>query len=171
MSAQIDLTDPSSTPAHATVYAGLAALEAAVGDELGPTEWFVVDQSRIDGFAEDTLDHQWIHVDPERAATGPYGATVAHGFLTLSLVPYLVNRLRRVEGVTMGVNYGLNKVRFPAPVRAGSRVRARATMVGLERIGDAAVQIVTRTTIEVDGEEKPACVADLVARYYFADSS
>jgi len=156
------------TDVEPVVCRGVEDLEAAVGRELGPTGWFTVDQSRIDGFADDTEDHQWIHVDPERAAGGPFGATVAHGFLTLSLVPYFVNRLRRIEGVRMGINYGLDRVRFPSPVRAGSRIRARITMTTLDRIGDDAVQLVTRTTIEAEGADKPACVADLVSRYYFA---
>lgn len=164
---RIDLTDTSQAPAEAVVYRGIDELEAAVGDELGPTAWMVVDQSRIDGFADDTLDHQWIHVDPERAATGPFGATVAHGFLTLSLVPYFVNQVRRIDGATMGVNYGLERVRFPNAVRAGSRIRARTLMASVERIGDDAVQVVTRTTVELESSDKPACVADLVARYYF----
>jgi acyl dehydratase len=157
-----------ATDVAPVVYRSVEDLEAAVGRELGPTDWFTVDQNRIDGFADDTEDHQWIHVDRERAAAGPFGAPVAHGFLTLSLVPYFVSRLRRIEGVRMGVNYGLDKVRFPSPVRAGSRIRARMTMTGLDRVGDAAVQLVTRTTIQAEGAEKPACVADLVSRYYFA---
>lgn len=145
----------------------VADLEAAVGREIGPTDWFPIEQSRVNGFADDTEDHQWIHVDPERAAAGPYGATIAHGFLTLSLLPYFMSRLRRVEGTRMAVNYGLDRVRFPAPVRVGSRIRARATLVDVRRIGDDAVQTVTRVTIEVEGEDKPACVADQVGRYYF----
>ncbi|WP_024795246.1 MaoC family dehydratase [Tomitella biformata] len=151
------------------IYRGAAALEAAVGEELGPTGWLVVDQSRINGFAEDTIDHQWIHVDAELAADGPFGATIAHGFLTLSLVPYFVNRLRRIEGMRMGVNYGLDRVRFPAPVRAGSRIRASSRMISFQQLEDA-VQIVTRTTIEIEHGGKPACVADLVARYYPEDN-
>lgn len=161
-----DLTIPAAAGAGIEIYRGVEDLAAAVGRELGPTEWFTVEQSRVDGFADDTEDHQWIHVDTERAAGGPFGATVAHGFLTLSLLPYFVNRLRRIEGVRMGVNYGLNKVRFPAPVRVGSRTRARATMAGLERIGDDTVQIVTHIVVEIEGGDKPACVADLVSRYY-----
>jgi acyl dehydratase len=156
-----------SEMAKTQIYQSVADLEAAIGQELGPTEWFTVDQSRVDGFADMTEDHQWIHVDPDRAADGAFGATVAHGFLTLSLIPYFVNALRRIEGVRMGVNYGLNKVRFPAPVRVGSRVRARTTMTELDRIGTDAVQLVTRTTVEVEGSAKPACVADLVSRYYY----
>ncbi|MFF3574055.1 MaoC family dehydratase [Nocardia jiangxiensis] len=149
------------------IYRGIADLEAAVGQELGPTEWFLMEQKRIDGFADDTEDHQWIHVDPERAAQGPFGATLAHGFLTVSLVPYFLNQLRRIEGIRMGVNYGLNKVRFPAPVRGGDRIRARSTLIGAERVGEDGVQLITGTTVEIEGGDKPGCVAELVARYYF----
>jgi acyl dehydratase len=148
---------------------GLAALEAAVGTETGPTDWFTIDQARIDAFADATEDHQWIHVDPERAASGPFGTTVAHGFLTLSLVPYLAGQLRRVEGVRMGVNYGLDRVRFPAPVPSGARLRARSTLISCERVPGTpdAAQLVNRITIEVEGNAKPACVADAVTRLYF----
>lgn len=149
------------------IYRSIADLEAALGHELGPTEWLTVEQDRINGFADDTEDHQWIHVDPERAATGPFGATVAHGFLTLSLMPHFMNAARRIEGVRMGINYGLNKVRFPAPVRAGSRIRARLTLVDLDKIETDAVQLVSRIVVEVEGSDKPACVADVVSRYYF----
>ena len=146
---------------------GLADLEKAVGQEIGPTEWFMIDQARVNGFADDTEDHQWIHVDPERAKAGPFGGPVAHGFLTLSLIPYLMGELRRVEGVRMGVNYGLDRVRFPSPVLVGRRIRARATVTSLDKIAGDAVQIVTLVTIEVEGSEKPACVAEMVSRYYF----
>jgi len=149
------------------IYRGVADLQAAIGRELGPTEWFPIEQSRVNGFADDTEDHQWIHVDPERAAAGPYGATIAHGFLTLSLVPYFMSKLRRVEGARMAVNYGLDRVRFPAPVRVGSRIRARASLIDVRSIGADAVQVVSRVTVEVEGEDKPACVADQVGRYYF----
>lgn len=165
----IDLTDTEGA-SSATIYPGVEALRAAVGVELGPTEWLRVDQDRVDGFADDTLDHQWIHVDPDRAASGPFGGTVAHGFLTLSLVPYFVNQLRRIEGVRMGVNYGLDRVRFPSPVVVGSRIRGRVTMTRLDELGGDAIQIVTRTTIDVEASDKPACVADLVARYFLASS-
>jgi len=148
-------------------YRGPAALEAALGTEVGPTDWFTIDQSRINGFADVTEDHQWIHIDNERAAAGPFGKTIAHGFLTLSLLSHLVSELRRIEGARMGINYGLNKVRFPAPVPVDSRIRARATMVSAEPTGDGAVQVVTRVTVEVEGNPKPACVADLVSRFYF----
>jgi acyl dehydratase len=150
-------------------YQDLAALEAAVGTETGPTDWFTIDQARIGAFADATQDHQWIHIDPERAASGPFGTTVAHGFLTLSLVPYLAAELRKVEGVRMGINYGLNRVRFPAPVPSGSRVRARSTLISCERVPgpDEAAQLVNRVTIELEGSAKPACVADVVSRLYF----
>ena len=146
---------------------GLADLEKAVGQEIGPTEWFMIDQARVNGFADDTEDHQWIHVDPERAKAGPFGGPVAHGFLTLSLIPYLMGQLRQVEGVRMGVNYGLDRVRFPSPVLVGRRIRARATVTSLDKIAGNAVQMVTRIAIEVEGSEKPACVAEIVSRYYF----
>jgi acyl dehydratase len=142
-------------------------LVASLGRELGPGEWLEIGQDRIDGFADVTGDHQWIHVDPERAASGPYGATVAHGFLTLSLVPLLLDGLRRISGARMGVNYGLERVRFPSAVRSGTRVRARSTLVDATDVGGDAVQLVTRVVIEVEGSEKPACVADVVTRAYF----
>lgn len=146
---------------------GIAGLEATVGTELGPTDWFTVDQSRIDAFADATEDHQWIHVDPQRAAAGPFGKTVAHGFLTLSLIPYLAGQLRRSDGARMGINYGLNRVRFPAPVPVGSRIRARSTLISCDRIGDDGAQLVNQVTIEIEGSAKPACVADTVSRVYF----
>lgn len=149
------------------IYNGADELEASVGEELGPTEWLTIDQDRVNGFADVTEDHQWIHVDAERAAAGPFGGTIAHGFLTLSLLPHLTSALRGVAGVRMGVNYGLNKVRFPAPVRVGSRIRARAETVSAERTPDGAVQVVNRVTIEIEGGSKPACVADMVSRFYF----
>jgi acyl dehydratase len=146
----------------------IAAIEASVGTENGPTDWFTLDQARISAFADATEDHQWIHVDTERAAGGPFGGTVAHGFLTLSLIPYLAGQLRRSgEGARMGINYGLDRVRFPAPVPAGARVRARSTLISCNRVGDGIVQLVTRVTIDVEGSEKPACVADTVTRLYF----
>jgi acyl dehydratase len=154
---------------HVQTYHGIADLEAAIGQEIGPTEWFTVDQARINGFADATEDHQWIHIDQERAASGPFGTTVAHGFLTLSLVPYLSGQLRSIEGVRMGINYGLDRVRFPTPVPVGSRLRARATLISLDKVGDGGVQLVTRVTIEVEGSAKPACVADTVSRLYFAE--
>lgn len=146
---------------------GRDELVASLGRELGPGEWLEIGQDRIDGFADVTGDHQWIHVDADRSATGPYGATVAHGFLTLSLLPLLLDGLRRVEGTRMGLNYGLERVRFPNVVRSGTRVRARSTLVDATDVGDDGLQLVTRVTIEVEGSPKPACVADLVTRAYF----
>jgi acyl dehydratase len=147
------------------VFASPDELRAAVGEQLGWTDWLEIDQKRIDLFAEATGDHQWIHVDPERAAGGPFGSTIAHGFLTLSLIPSLTPQLLRVEGVTMGVNYGVNKVRFPAPVPVGSRLRATAEVTEVTEAGGG-VQLVVRVTVEREGGDKPVCVAETVARYY-----
>ena len=149
------------------IYREVADLERAVGRELGPTDWLLIDQARVDRFADSTEDRQWIHVDPGRAASGPFGGTIAHGYLTLSLVPYFVNSLRRLENLTMTLNYGLNKVRFPAPLPVGRRVRARSTLVDLTRLGDNGAQVVMRTTIEIDDGDRPACVAESVGRHYF----
>ncbi|MGD1257958.1 MaoC family dehydratase [Mycobacterium seoulense] len=140
----------------------------AIGAELGVSQWFEVEQSRIDEFADVTRDHQWIHVDVERAKTeSPYGATIAHGFLTLSLIPGLSKDNYRVENAKMGINYGLNKVRFLAPVTAGSRVRVRSELADAVRAGEDAVNLTVRHTVEVDGLQKPAAVAELIARYVF----
>jgi acyl dehydratase len=148
------------------IFAGPDDLLASVGERLGPTDWVVIDQDRINLFADATGDHQWIHVDPERAADGPFGATIAHGFLTLAMVPEFLPRLYSAQGVRLAVNYGLNKVRFPSPVRVGSKVRATAT-VREATAPPGAVQVVFATTIEIDGSDKPACVADCVFRYFF----
>ena len=145
----------------------MATAAQFVGRELGASEWVTVDQDRIDRFADCTGDRQWIHVDPERAAAGPFGTTIAHGFLTLSLLPYFTARLRDTSAATMGINYGLDRVRFPTPVKVGSRVRARATIIDARPMGEGAVQFVTRVTIEIEDADKPACIADLVTRYYF----
>ncbi|MFF1733050.1 MaoC family dehydratase [Streptomyces sp. NPDC058247] len=145
------------------VFSSPAALAAAAGTHVGTGEWLSVDQQRIDRFADATGDHQWIHVDPERAASGPFGATIAHGYLTLSLLPTLVKQVYRTEGVTMAVNYGLNKVRFIKPVRVGSKIRASVDIVSAEPV-PGGYQVVSRVTVEIDGAEKPACVAETVAR-------
>jgi acyl dehydratase len=141
-------------------------LRAAVGEHLGYSDWHTVDQERIDRFADATGDHQWIHVDPEKARLGPFGTTIAHGYLTLSLIPWLMSEVIAYENVTMGVNYGCNKVRFPAPVKVDSRVRAGAELVSAEDV-PGGVQVVNRVTIEVEGAEKPSCVAETVSRVYF----
>ncbi|MFE9453221.1 MaoC family dehydratase [Streptomyces sp. NPDC006739] len=140
-------------------------LKAAVGEQLGYTDWLEVDQKRIDLFAEATGDHQWIHVDPHKAAAGPFGTTIAHGYLTLSLLPLFGPQLIQVEGVKMGVNYGTNKVRFPSPVPVGSRLRATATISAVEDVKDG-VQLTLAFTVEREGGQKPACVAESVSRYY-----
>ena len=136
-----------------------------VGKEYGPSSWIEVGQDRIDAFAEATGDHQWIHVDPERAKSGPFGGPIAHGYLTLALVPYFLPTILQVEGISMGVNYGCEKVRFPSPVPVGSKVRLGA---GIESVDDVAggVQATITATIEVEGAAKPSCVAQVVYRYY-----
>ncbi|PZG24288.1 dehydratase [Micromonospora craterilacus] len=147
------------------IFAGIDDLAAAIGETVGPGPWYPVDQRRVDLFADATDDHQWIHVDPARAAAGPYGGTIAHGYLTLSLLPALVGRLYRVDGVRMGVNYGLNRVRFPAPVRVGSAVRAVATIGEVSRI-ESGAQVVTTVTVDSDAGGKPVCVAETVSRLH-----
>ena len=142
----------------------MSSLRDMVGVELGPTDWLEVSQERIDMFAQATDDHQWIHVDPARAAEGPFGTTIAHGYLTLSLcAPLLSQALAGLTDSSMGINYGTNKVRFPAPVPAGSRIRARATVVAVDDVpgGEQAVVV---TTVEREGGEKPVCVAEIVLR-------
>ena len=143
------------------VFDSLDELRAAVGEDLGTGEWVTIDQERISAFADVTEDWQWIHVDAERAAKGPYGATIAHGYLTIAMVPVLGGRIFRVDGPSMAVNYGVNKVRFPQPVTAGSRIRAVATLLSVEDI-PAGVQAIIRYTIEIEGQTKPACVAETV---------
>ena len=144
---------------------GIDALRELIGRKVGPTAWREVTQAEIDAFADLTGDHQWIHTDPERAAReSPYGTTVAHGNLTLSLIDGFRSQLIEQRGVVMGINYGWNKVRFPAPVPSGSRVRATAEVISVDELGEGWWHIVTRFRIEVDGSEKPACVADAVGR-------
>jgi acyl dehydratase len=138
-----------------------------VGQKLGPSGWLTIEQDRIDLFAKATGDFQWIHVDPERAKGGPFGKTIAHGYLTLSLINEFLPDLIRGEGIRMGVNYGADRLRFPAPVPVGSRIRAVGEVVKAESIGDDAVQVTSRITIEVEGGGKPACVADIISRYHF----
>jgi acyl dehydratase len=142
-------------------------LLAAAGDELGTSDWLTITQDAVNLFADATGDHQWIHVDPERAAAGPFGTTIAHGFMTLSLLPALMHKMYTVEGIKLAINYGLNKVRFPAPVPVGSKVRASSTLTGVEDLGKGALQLTVTTTIEVEGGSKPACVAESLLRYIF----
>jgi acyl dehydratase len=149
-----------------TIMNGLDELKAQAGADLGRTGWLEVTQERVNTFADATGDHQWIHVDPQRAAAGPFGGTIAHGYLTLSMVIPLFGELLEVRGITMGINYGLNKVRFPTPVLVGSRIRLAAALGAVEDAGVNAVQVVADFTIEVEGEAKPACVAQAIYRYY-----
>jgi acyl dehydratase len=149
-----------------TIMNGLHELKAQAGADLGSTGWLEVTQERVNTFADATGDHQWIHVDPQRAAAGPFGSTIAHGYLTLSMVIPLFGELLEVRGISMAINYGLNKVRFPAPVPVGSRIRLAAALGAVEDAGVNAVQVVADFTIEVEGEAKPACVAQAIYRYY-----
>jgi acyl dehydratase len=152
--------------AEPRIFTSPEELRAVVGEQLGHSDWLEVDQKRIDLFAEATGDHQWIHVDPERAAAGPFGTTIAHGYLTLSLLPLLMPEVLRVENVKMGVNYGSNKVRFPSPVPVGSRVRATVQLKDVADV-DGGVQVTNLVTVEREGGVKPVCVAETVSRYYF----
>ncbi len=133
---------------------------------LGHSDWLAIDQQRIDRFAEATGDHQWIHVDPERAKDGPFGTTIAHGYLTLSLVNLFLPQIVEVRGISMGVNVGSDRLRFPATVPVGSRVRGAAELVSAEATKDGGVQAKIRVAVEVEGRERPACVVDTLSRYY-----
>ncbi len=148
-------------------FTSAADLGAAKGSELGTSDWVTITQEAVNQFADATGDHQWIHIDAERAAKGPFGTTIAHGFMTLSLLPVLMHQMYSVEGIKLAINYGLNKVRFPSPVPVGSKVRATSTLVDVEEIGQGAVQLTVSTTIEVEGASKPACVAESILRYMF----
>ncbi|MEU8659596.1 MaoC family dehydratase [Actinoplanes philippinensis] len=149
-----------------TTVNGLDGLRSLAGKDLGHSDWLEITQERVNTFADATGDHQWIHVDVERATAGPFGAPIAHGYLTLSLVIPLFTQLLRVEGITMGVNYGLEKVRFPSPVKVGARIRLAASVVGVEDVAGNGVQSVFDFTVEVEGSAKPACVARPVYRHY-----
>jgi acyl dehydratase len=147
------------------IYQKVDDLKSLVGSLLGTSDWLSIDQARIDKFAEVTGDDQWIHVDPVRAAAGMFGSTVAHGFLTLSLLPYFIRSSHKVEGARMSVNYGLNRVRFPAPVPVNSRLRAHFKLLSFESI-EGGVQVVTEISVEREGQAKPVCVAESVGRLY-----
>ncbi|WP_425261188.1 MaoC family dehydratase [Rubrivivax sp. RP6-9] len=146
-------------------FARLQDLQAEVGHTLAVSDWIAVEQERIDRFAEATGDHQWIHVDPARAAAGPFGAPIAHGFLTLSLLPLMGDSAFAIDDVRMGVNYGLNRVRFPHPVRAGSRVRGHFKLQKYEPL-EGGAQLTVEVTMEIEGVDKPACVAESVSRRF-----
>lgn len=144
----------------------LQELGAELGQELAVSDWMTIDQQRINLFADATDDHQWIHLDPEKAKAGPFGVPIAHGFLTLSMLPCLIESAIAIEGQKMGVNYGLNKVRFPSPVPVDSELRARIVLEGFEALGDNGAQCVMAVTIERRGADKPVCVAQAVTRHY-----
>ena len=152
-----------STP---IVLSGLAAVQEAKGLHLGHSDWLEVTQERVDQFAEATGDHQWIHVDVERARESRFGGTIAHGYLTLSLASYFLPQIVRYEGFTMAVNYGVDKVRFPSPVKVGSRIRAGAELVEVSDVAGGGIQTKTLIPIEVEGQEKPCCVIESLARWY-----
>ncbi|MGX6600740.1 MaoC family dehydratase [Micromonosporaceae bacterium Da 78-11] len=145
---------------------GLDELKKLAGQDLGHSSWLEITQERVNTFADATGDHQWIHVDPERAAAGPFGGPIAHGYLTLSLVIPLFGEVLSVEGIKMGVNYGLEKVRFPSPVRVGARIRLAARVVGVDEVAPGVTQSVFDFTVEIEGTAKPACVARAVYRQY-----
>jgi acyl dehydratase len=145
-------------------FSGLDEFVAAQGSQLGPTDWLEVTQDRVNLFADATDDHQWIHVDPERAAGGPFGGTIAHGLLTLSLLPHFTHQLYTVENVAMAINYGYNKVRFITPVKVGAKIRARAEVTKVDQL-DGAVQATMTITVEIDGSDKPAAVAESIVRF------
>ena len=137
-----------------------------VGDRLGESDWLEITQDRIDKFADATGDHQWIHVDPERAKDGPFGACIAHGYLTMSLVNLFLPQIVDVRGISMGVNYGADRLRFPAPVPVGSRVRGSAELIGAQETKDGGVQATIRVSVEIEGGDRPGCVIDTISRYY-----
>ncbi|HEX9833030.1 MAG TPA: MaoC family dehydratase [Mycobacterium sp.] len=145
-------------------FSGLDEFVAAEGTELGPTDWLEVTQDRVNVFADATDDHQWIHVDPERAATGPFGGTIAHGLLTLSLLPHFTRQMYTVDNIAMAIHYGYNKVRFITPVRVGAKIRARAQIAKVDQL-DGAVQATLTTTVEIEGSDKPAAVAESIVRF------
>jgi acyl dehydratase len=147
-----------------TSFASIQELAGAAGQDLGTTEWLTMGQERINQFADATEDHQWIHVDVEKAKSGPFGGTIAHGYLTLSLCAYFLGQLASVSGITMGINYGIDKARFIAPVPAGSRVRGQGEVISVTEV-TGGVQAVVRITVELEGSAKPAAVVDTVSRY------
>lgn len=150
-----------------TTFESPEAILQAVGQKLGSSDWLQVTQERINLFADATDDHQWIHVDPVRAKAGPFGACIAHGYLTLSLISSFLPQLIEVRGMKMGVNYGTDRVRFTSAVKAGVRIRGSGELVAAEKTKDGGVQAVIRVTVEIENETRPACVADTISRYYF----
>jgi acyl dehydratase len=149
----------------ATVFNTPADLKSAEGQHLGYSDWLEITQDRIDKFADATGDHQWIHVDPERAKKGPFGACIAHGYLTQSLVNLFLPQIVVVKGISMGVNYGADRLRFPAPVPVGSRIRAGGELIKVEDV-KGGVQTTVRVTVEIEGGDRPGCVIDTISRFY-----
>ncbi|MEV4169165.1 MULTISPECIES: MaoC family dehydratase [unclassified Nonomuraea] len=149
-----------------TTATGLAEIKALTGRDLGRTAWLQITQERVDTFAEATGDHQWIHTNPERARNGPFGGTIAHGYLTLALIIPLFGELLDIQGVTMSINYGLDKVRFPSPVRVGAKIRLAGQVVSVEDVPGNGVQMAMDFTVEIDGSAKPACAARAIYRHY-----
>lgn len=149
-----------------TLFTNAQQLLAAQGQDLGRTDWLLLTQARINLFAEATGDHQWIHVDPESAATGPFGACIAHGYLTLALANLFMPQLMQFANLAMGVNYGSDRLRFPAPVRVGSRVRGHGEILRVETLGQT-LQAVVRISVEIEGSDRPGCVVDTISRYTF----
>jgi acyl dehydratase len=148
-----------------TIFPHPSELAASVGKHLGHSEWLEITQERVDRFAEATGDRQWIHVDPERAKSGPFGGTIAHGYLTLSLVNLFLPEIMEVRGISMGVNYGADKLRFPAPVKVGARVRGSGELLKVEDVKGGAVQATVRVTVEIEGGDRPGCVVETISRY------
>jgi len=147
-------------------FATLADLLACEGQDVATSDWVHMTQERVGRFADATSDHQWIHVDAERARSGPFGATIAHGFLTLSLLPHFLETALHIEGLRMAVNYGLNKVRFTVPVPVGSRIRSHLHLLTVQAVDEGGLQLCWRVTMELEGAAKPACVAEALVRYY-----
>ena len=141
-------------------------LKAHAGEHLGYSDWHEITQDQVNLFADATGDHQWIHVDPERAKSGPFGGTIGHGYLTMSLAPAYLQEVWQVEGMKMGLNYGINKLRFPSPVPVGSKLRVGAALASVEEVGGGGLQATLDVTFEIEGKDKPACVAQVVYRYY-----
>jgi acyl dehydratase len=147
-----------------TILDGPEAVRAAVGTHLGFSDWLLMEQERVNTFADATGDHQWIHVDPERAATGPFGAPIAHGYLTMSLSNFFLPQIIETKGFSAGINYGVDKVRFPSPVKVGDRIRAGAEMLEVTDV-NGGLQTLVRITIEIEGSDRPACVIDSLSRW------
>ena len=148
-----------------TIFQHPSELAAAVGQHLGYSDWLEITQERVDRFADATGDHQWIHVDPERAKHGPFGGTIAHGYLTMSLVNLFLPQILEVRGIAMGVNYGADRLRFPAAVRVGARVRGGGELLLVEEVKGGAVQATVRVTVEIEGNDRPGCVVETISRF------